>query len=70
MPHNINSIDTITKIDGILIRASNAGFVFVNTYETSGYRLEVKATVNDIAYQNNGYLGQLIVILEYTKTTD
>ena len=70
VPHNISNLENFARIDGILIRSSNAGWVPVNSYSSTSYRISVVGTTSNLNIQNVGYVGTARYILEYTKTTD
>lgn len=70
VPHGISNLANFIRIDGILIRSSDAGWVSINSYSATSYRISVVGTTSNLNIQNVGYVGNAKYILEYTKTTD
>ena len=68
--HGISDLEKFVKIDGILIRSSNAGFLPVTSYNATNYRISVVGAATVLNIQNVGYVGNATYILEYTKSTD
>ena len=66
--HNIANIDNIVSIDGILKRSSSNGYINVNSYSASSYRISVVGTTTTLNIQNVGYVGIAYYTIEYTKT--
>ena len=68
--HGVSNLERFTYIGGILERSSNAGFVPINSYNATSYRISVVSTATALNIQNMGYVGNAKYILEYTKATD
>lgn len=71
--HNISDIDAIGSVEGVVIESNGAAYYSANTLRP-GYTLGflVGATKTKIEYINNwlNSASNLIVTLQYTKTTD
>ena len=71
--HNISDIDTIGSVEGVVMDSNGAAYYPANTYRpTYTIGILIGATKTKINYINNwlGSASNLIVTLQYTKTTD
>ena len=69
--HGISNIDTLCRCEATYYRTTGVQTVPMPFYESASYYALCLANKTNISYFINGYgSGKIIVILQYTKTTD